>query len=160
VSPLPAPFPPAGTTCQSDVAPLRRVLLKRPDAAFRGQEQIEREWEALHFLAPPDLDRAREEHDRLVRLLEDHGATVELVPGGTPEHPGDGDAGQEGAPTGLDSLYVRDASILTDRGVILCSMGKDARRGEPDEQERYYRAAGIPLPDTSAMAKPRVPSAR
>ena len=30
---------------------------------------------------------------------------------------------------GLDSIYVRDGSVVCDRGVILCSMGKPAARG-------------------------------
>jgi N-dimethylarginine dimethylaminohydrolase len=37
----------------------------------------------------------------------------------------------ENEATGMDSIYVRDASIITDEGVILCNMGKPARSGEP-----------------------------
>ena len=33
--------------------------------------------------------------------------------------------------TNLDSIYVRDASVVCARGVILCRMGKRLRAGEP-----------------------------
>src|SRR5213594_2704590 len=46
---------------------------------------------------------------------------------------------------GLDSLYARDVSIVCDRGVILCNMGKLQRRTEPAAQEAAFRAAGIPI---------------
>ena len=40
---------------------------------------------------------------------------------------------------GLDSLYVRDASVVCDRGAILCSMGKEARRREPEDVANVVR---------------------
>jgi len=46
---------------------------------------------------------------------------------------------------GLDSIYVRDASVVCDRGAILCSMGKVARRMEPEALSRAYGALGVPL---------------
>src|SRR5439155_1380642 len=46
---------------------------------------------------------------------------------------------------GLDSIYVRDASIACDRGVILCSMGKPQRAAEPAAQRTALRALGIPI---------------
>jgi len=46
---------------------------------------------------------------------------------------------------GLDSLYVRDASIVCEGGVILCNMGKPQRRTEPAAQEVAFRAAGLPI---------------
>src|SRR5207245_9070787 len=46
---------------------------------------------------------------------------------------------------GLDSRYVRDASIVCNAGVILCSMGKPQRRTEPGAHEAALRAAGVPI---------------
>ena len=45
----------------------------------------------------------------------------------------------------LDAIYVRDASLLTPRGVVLCRMGKETRLREPEAQERAFRAAGVPV---------------
>ena len=51
-------------------------------------------------------------------------------------------------PVGLDSLYARDASIVCDKGVILCNMGKAARRTEPNVQGAALRSSNIPIHGT------------
>src|SRR5262249_27783136 len=45
----------------------------------------------------------------------------------------------------MDSLYVRDAAAICPRGVILCNMGKPARRGEPAIHGRAFEQAGVPV---------------
>ena len=45
----------------------------------------------------------------------------------------------------MDSLYVRDAAMVCPRGVILCNMGKPARKGEPAIHGRAFEQAGIPV---------------
>src|SRR5258708_24308825 len=45
----------------------------------------------------------------------------------------------------VDSIYVRDAAIVGPAGVILCNMGKPARRGEPGIAGEAYRRSGIPV---------------
>ncbi|HLG54040.1 MAG TPA: arginine deiminase family protein [Vicinamibacterales bacterium] len=116
------------STSLSEVGRLVRVVVKRPLDAFIDQATIARQWETLHFAAPPDLDRATREHDRLVGLLESVGAKVHLLP--------------RDAHTTLDSIYVRDASIVSEQGVILCNMGKPQRADEPAAQARAI-AAGL-----------------
>src|SRR5215467_6420558 len=49
---------------QSMYAPLRRVLVKRPDEAFAVADPV-----AWHYTARPDLLSAQQEHDALVALL-------------------------------------------------------------------------------------------
>jgi len=51
--------------------------------------------------------------------------------------PGDG--------VGIDSIYVRDASVESPRGVVLASMAKPGRRGEPAAQRATFEAWGIPV---------------
>ena len=118
-------------TCQSEVLPLRRVLLKHPREAFGGRRRIERDWRHLGYTASPDLGRAIAEYDEFVALVTQNGAEVLWLPD------------DEG--TSLDSLYPRDATIVSDRGVILCRMGKLARCGEPDAQARLLEDLGIPV---------------
>ncbi len=48
----------------------------------------------------------------------------------------------------LDSIYTRDASILSARGVILASMGKKQRSDEPAVQEVVLRRRGWPVAGT------------
>jgi N-dimethylarginine dimethylaminohydrolase len=118
-------------TAQSDVGTITRVLLNHPRAAFRNTATIERQWRSLNFSAPPDLARAIDEYDRFVALLNQDGVAVEFLP--------------ETETLSLDSIYVRDASVVCDRGAILCRMGKAARRDEPAAQEAAFRALGYPI---------------
>ena len=47
--------------------------------------------------------------------------------------------------TGLDSIYVRDASVVCEHGVILCNMGKVEREAEPAAQAAAFRSLNIPI---------------
>ena len=116
-------------TAQSEYGTLRRLVLKHARDAFRDGERIARQWAGLNFTAPPDPARAIEQYDAFAGILRGSGAGVLMLP--------DADG------TGLDSIYVRDASIVTDRGVILCRMGKPQREAEPAAHEAAFRAAGI-----------------
>lgn len=115
---------------QSDTGALRRVLLKHARHAFVDAEHVASQWEALNYLEPPDPGRAAVESDAFATLLESLGVQVAWMPG---------------RDAGLDSIYVRDASVVCDRGAILCSMGKEARRSEPPHLEEAYRALGVPV---------------
>ena len=116
---------------QSDVGRIERILLKHARDAFRDDTVIATEWRELNYRAPPDFSRATEEYDRLVSLFDAWGIEVILAPA-DPE-------------VGLDSIYVRDAAVISDRGAILCNMGKRARRSEPRALEPVLRQAGVPI---------------
>lgn len=116
---------------QSDVAPIQTTLLKHARDAFKDQPNVDEQWEGLGYLGRPDFAGATEEYDRFVELLEGLGVAVHLMP--------------SASRTGLDSMYVRDAAVVCDRGAILCHMGKNARDGEPAAVERVCRRAGIPI---------------
>jgi len=107
------------------------MLLKHPRAAFGDTASIERQWRALNFTAPPDLARATAEYDRFVALLNQNGVGMEFL--------------SDTETSGLDSIYVRDASVVCDRGAIVCRMGKPARETEPAAQEAALRAIGYPI---------------
>jgi N-dimethylarginine dimethylaminohydrolase len=116
---------------QSETGRLRRVLLKPPAAAFVDARRIEREWRDLGYTAAPRLERAIDEYSRFAAILEAAGAEVRLLPPGTD--------------TGLDSLYARDSTVASAGGVILCRMGKPARRGEPRAVASALDALGVPI---------------
>src|SRR3989442_1023941 len=115
----------------SEVAPIRRLLLKQPTDAFVDERRIEAQWRDLRFTARPDLKRAAAEHERFVGLLRGPETELLFLP-------------RDDA-TGLDSIYVRDAVVVADRGAILCNMGKPQRRGEPAAAARFFEGAGIPI---------------
>jgi N-dimethylarginine dimethylaminohydrolase len=121
----------SGMSAQSEFAPLSRVLLKDPRDAFVSDAVIVAQWQTLGFTAPPDLAKAAAEFDALAALLESAGAEVELLP--------------RADDTSLDSIYVRDASIVCDRGVIICRMGKAARATETDAQQAVLSRLQLPL---------------
>lgn len=110
---------------------LTRVVVKSPRDAFRGDAAIAREWRDLRFTAPPDFARSLDEYARFRDHVASAGAEVLSLPGA------DG--------TGLDSLYARDASVLSPDGVVLCCMGKPRRAGEPAAQGRAFESWGIPV---------------
>ena len=101
----------------TEVGRLTRVVLKHARDAFVGQETCNGQWRDLNYAAAPDYARAVAEYDRFAELVASGGATVEWLPR------------NEG--TTLDSIYVRDASVPTPRGLVLCSMGKRQRVSEP-----------------------------
>ena len=124
----------------SEVGRLTRVAVKHPREAFVDEATIAVQWQALNFNAPPDFARAIDEHERFVDLLRTAGATVEFLP-------------RDDATT-LDSIYARDASLVSANGVILCRMGKAARAGEPAAQERAFASFDPPLPVAGRIEPP------
>jgi N-dimethylarginine dimethylaminohydrolase len=128
-------------SAQSEVGRLSQVVLKHPRDAFVDDRTIAAQWRALRFTEPPDLTRAVDEFDRLLDVLRAVGAEVHLLP---PD-----------ARTTLDSIYVRDAAVVCDRGVVLCRMGKPERSGEPGAQEEALgRMVGLDLPVLGQIEPP------
>ena len=116
-------------TAQSDVGQIRRLLLKHVRDAFVDDTRIDSQWRRLNYYGRPDLRRAIAEYDRFVGLLKDLGAEVTFLP---PHET-----------VTMDSLYPRDAAIPTDKGVVLCSMGKADRRTEPAAMAELLHKLGI-----------------
>lgn len=112
--------------CQSMVAPLRRVLVRRPDGAFSAADPAR--W---HYTSKPDLEEARREHDAFTDLLRRSGAEVI-------EH-------AEPQPDRADAIYVFDPVLITDRGAVLLRMGKALRRGEEEALGRRLEEIGVPI---------------
>ena len=119
------------TAVLSEVDRLTRVAVKHPRDAFIDQQTIGQQWQELRFAAAPDLDRASREHDVFVEALSAAGAHVHLLP--------------RDETTMLDSIFVRDASIVCERGLILCRMGKSQRVEEPAAQERAAATGHMPM---------------
>jgi N-dimethylarginine dimethylaminohydrolase len=117
--------------CQSEVGKIKRLLLKHPKQAFINQENIIRQWENLNYWGAPDFARALQEYEHFVVLLRQHIPEISFLP------PND--------ETGLDSIYVHDAALVTKKGAILCNMGKALRRGESAALGAYLPELGLPI---------------
>lgn len=113
------------------VSPLRAVVVKRPEQAFRSSAAIDAEWKELGWTRPPDLDIAAREHRQLVSLLETAGARVYFLP--------------EDSRTNLDSIYTHDPVLITDAGAVILQTGKKLRRGEGPAMEDALNGWGIPI---------------
>ena len=124
----------------SEVGRLTRVVVKHARDAFGDQPTIDAQWRALGFTAPPDYARAVDEHDQFIDILRSAGASVDLLPGDST--------------TTLDSIYARDASIVSPAGMIFCSMGKPARESEPGAQERGFRGLAEPVRVAGRIVRP------
>jgi len=110
---------------QSMWAPLRRVLVRPPDAESCAA------WRAFGWRAEPDPVRLAAEHEAFRALLEDAGA--EVIVAATP------------VPLSPDSIYTYDPALVTDRGAILLRPGKSGRQVEVDAMAADLVEAGVPL---------------
>ena len=104
----------------NEYGPLTRVLVKHVRAGGGDQAHVDADWQDLNFTAAPDFARATAQHDQFIALVGSRGAEVMPLP--------------PAAGAGLDSIYVRDASVVTPGGVVLCRMGKRQREPEPAAQ--------------------------
>jgi N-dimethylarginine dimethylaminohydrolase len=107
------------------------VVLKHARDAFGGEADIQAQWRDLRFTAAPGYDRALAEYDRFREAVAASGAEIRWL------------SARGGA--GLDSIYVRDASVVCGRGAILCRMGKTQRAWEPAAQQVAYEGWDTPV---------------
>jgi N-dimethylarginine dimethylaminohydrolase len=123
----------------SEFGPWTHIVIHDAAQAFGSDEQLEREWRALNFTAKPDYALAVRQYERFTELLGTSGAQIVNSSPGLKTRPPSASA------LTLDSIYVRDASVMCPRGAILCRMGKPQRQGEPQALADTYRALGIPV---------------
>jgi N-dimethylarginine dimethylaminohydrolase len=112
-------------------APLRLVVVKRPEEAFRTSAHIESQWRDLNYVRPPDLERSCDQHSQLVSFLKTRDVTVLFLP-----------ADER---TGLDALYAHDPVLMTEQGAIILQTGKRARRGEGPAFAEALTAWNVPI---------------
>jgi len=117
--------------CQSEVDPIKRLLLKHPKDAFISQENIRAQWRELNYSSCPDYDWALQEYDNFVELLKRFVQEIHYLP--------------QNDQTGLDSIYVHDSVLVTNSGAILCNMGKKQRQGEPEAAREFLLELNIPV---------------
>jgi N-dimethylarginine dimethylaminohydrolase len=119
-------------TSHADFGAIRTLLLKRASDAFVDQSVLKSKWEDLNFTSEPDLAKAIKEYDLFQQIVSNQGnARVTLLPQDKRVTP--------------DSIYCRDAALATDRGMIICKMGKPARATEPAAMKDACLANGIPI---------------
>jgi len=118
-------------TAHSEVGKIDSVFIKRVEDAFRDDEKISHEWETLNFLAKPDFEKAKDEYRKFEAMLQGRGINIRHF--------------EANDSVSIDAMYCRDASIVTDAGVIICNMGKATRASEPGAQQRAYEQYGLKI---------------
>jgi N-dimethylarginine dimethylaminohydrolase len=113
------------------VSDIKSLLLKHPKEAFINQESIDKQWLTLNYLACPDFGRAVEEYESFEALLQKFVPEIRYLP--------------KNESTGLDSIYVHDPVMITERGAILCRMGKGERVSEPSAFKEFLKELKIPI---------------
>ena len=116
-------------SCRSEVGKIEKILLKHPRDTFINQENIDAQWEHLNYFGCPDYNLAKSEYESFIELLNRDVSEIHFLP--------------QSGKTGLDSVYVHDPVIVTEKGAILCSMGKQARRGEAAAVAEYLAELDI-----------------
>jgi len=115
----------------SETGAISRLVVKHAADAFLHADAIDAQWQDLNFTAPPDLARAIEEYEHFLALVASQGAELVRL--------------ERCDDVPIDSIYVRDASLVTPRGVVLCRMGKPQRQREPAAHGAACRKLGIPI---------------
>jgi N-dimethylarginine dimethylaminohydrolase len=118
-------------SAHSESGKLKSVFIKKAAAAFINDAHVSNYWEQLNYLGKPDMNKALAEYDAFEQVFKDHGVELLYLP--------------QDDSVNMDSIYCRDAAIATDKGMIICNMGKEGRIKEPAAEQRAFEANGIPV---------------
>jgi arginine deiminase len=116
---------------QSETGKIGSILMKKAETAWKSQDNINKQWQQLHYPSQPDYEKVLKEYARFAAIIEANVPEVHYLP----DDPG----------TGLDSIYTHDPVIITKGGAILCTMGKPDRLGEAAAIGRYLESIGMPI---------------
>lgn len=105
---------------------LRRVIVVPPVSEYANVRDLARH----NFRVVPDMQTAKEQHDWFCRLLETFDIEVIRLPE-LRAHP--------------NSVFVRDAALITPEGAVLMSMGLRSRRGEEEWIKHHLAQLRIPV---------------
>ena len=117
--------------CQNMTDPIRSVIVKHPENAYISQSDVDKQAPKLNYFGTPKFDDALNDFNKFIDLLISFGSEIHFLP--------------KNNNTALDSIYTRDTSIITDRGAIICNMGKKDRIKEPIAISKYLESINIPI---------------
>ena len=110
---------------------IRRVLIKSPENAYKNQVNIDSQYQDLNYFGKPDFIRSLEDYESFRSILKKNGVEIHDLPADDI--------------TSLDSIYTHDPCLISNSGVILCSMGKTLRKKEPEMISKYFKSLNIPI---------------
>lgn len=116
--------------CQSMVGKIDSILIKKPEAAFISQENLDKTWEEFKYFGCPDYEKVLEEYAVFEKFITENVPNVYYLP--------------EDDRTGLDSIYTHDSLKITKAGAIYFPMGKELRNKERFAAREFLEAHGVP----------------
>jgi N-dimethylarginine dimethylaminohydrolase len=118
-------------SCHTEVGKLSTLFIKKAGDAFVNDEQVSKEWQDLNYLSKPDFETAVTEYKNFENILQQYCKELHYLP--------------FDANVTMDSIYCRDAAIATNKGMIICNMGKAARSNEPKAEQSAFIDNDIPV---------------
>ena len=113
------------------VDPIKKILLKHPSNAFINQRNINEQYLELNYLAAPNFNSAISGYEKFVDLLKSFDIEIHYLP--------------KDNSTSLDSIYTHDPCVVSNKGVVICNMGKKARQTEVDSIETFFHSIEVPI---------------
>ena len=113
------------------VDPIKKILLKHPSNAFLNQRNINKQYLELNYLAAPNFNSAISDYEIFVDLLKSFDIEIHYLP--------------KDKSTSLDSIYTHDPCVVSNKGVVICNMGKKARQPEADTMKKFFHSIEVPI---------------
>ncbi len=118
-------------TAHSEVGKIKTLFIKNIQEAFVNEAHIGKYWSALNYLSKPVFSAAIGEYESFLSILKMNDTEIRFLP--------------KDSSVNMDSVYCRDASIATNKGMIICNMGKPERMNEPIAEKKAFEASGISI---------------
>ena len=117
--------------CNNMIDPIKKIILKHPKTAFINQKKINKEFNTLNFTEAPDFNESLNEYDSFIKILDLFGIEKYFL--------------EKNDSTSIDSIYTHDPLVITNKGVVLCNMGKVNRISESKAIKEFLIELKIPI---------------
>lgn len=117
--------------CNNMVDPIKKIILKHPKAAFINQKKINKEFNTLNFTEAPNFNESLNEYESFIKILDSFGIEKYFL--------------KKNDSTSIDSIYTHDPLVITNKGVVLCNMGKVNRISESKAIKEFLIELKIPI---------------
>ena len=118
-------------TAHSEFGKIHSLIIKPVAAAFQSESLLSAQWKRLNYLSQPDFKNSTFEYKYFRKIIENTQPLIYELP--------------RKKNIQIDSIYCRDASISTNRGMIICNMGKTERANEPQHQKQIFKQLGVDI---------------
>ena len=113
------------------IDPIKKIILKHPKEAFINQKKINKEFNTLNFTEAPNFNESLNEYESFIKILDSFGIKKYFL--------------KKNDSTSIDSIYTHDPLVITNKGVVLCNMGKVNRISESKAIKEFLIELKIPI---------------